>query len=62
MYENTTTGVTIGTVIATDEDVGKYGQITYSLIGDTVHQTFRIQPDSGKCVSALHVYVCVYIV
>ena len=48
VLENATVGTTLGTVLAEDEDVGRYGQVTYSLIGDQMMQTFRVQPDTGK--------------
>ena len=48
IHENATVGTTLGTVYAEDKDVGRYGQVTYSLIGDQMKQVFRIQPDTGK--------------
>ncbi|XP_055524329.1 cadherin-87A [Wyeomyia smithii] len=46
VLENSPTGTVAGTVTAVDNDLGKYGEITYSLVGD--HSAyFAIDPDTG---------------
>lgn len=46
--ENLTVGSVIGSVRATDEEEGRFGDITYSLIGDSVHRFFRIHKETGE--------------
>ncbi|XP_053682239.1 cadherin-87A [Sabethes cyaneus] len=46
VLENSPAGTVVGSVTAEDNDLGMYGEITYSIVGDhSVH--FAIDPDTG---------------
>lgn len=47
VYENSSEVLYLGQVVATDKDPGRYGEVTYSLIGDSVHHNFRINARTG---------------
>lgn len=49
--ENSTEIVHLGQIVAEDEDVGEFGKVTYSLIGDLIHLYFRINQYSGDIYS-----------
>ena len=57
VFENSSTDNIVGQVVATDEDEGEYGDITYSLVGDYLHNHFRVHPKTGTCPFCLKLFI-----
>lgn len=45
--ENTIRGTQVGEIVATDEDEGVNGQVTYQVISDWANDVFSLNPQSG---------------
>lgn len=49
LAENSPAGRLITTVSAVDEDIGNYGQFTYTIESKEYRKLFRINSETGKC-------------
>lgn len=46
--ENDPQGTKLMLVSASDEDSGRYGEVTYHFVGDRAQKYFRINENTGK--------------
>lgn len=47
VQENNSDSLSLGQVVANDKDSGKFGEVTYSLVGDLIHTYFKVNQYSG---------------